>query len=129
MSHFFKSLVQSYVYLLCLDWARNGSYTYVNIYVCICKCQKKVEMSQMSQMLQILSLYISLFRSSVNINISKLRCAVGPRLGLKSGSERLSVTHENFHEHIRQVCDIDIIIVSLSISLSISLSLASLSPF
>jgi len=25
MSHFFKSLVQSYVYLLCLDWARNGS--------------------------------------------------------------------------------------------------------
>jgi len=24
-SHFFKSLVQSYVYLLCLDWARNGS--------------------------------------------------------------------------------------------------------
>jgi len=25
MSQFFKSLVQSYVYLLCLDWARNGS--------------------------------------------------------------------------------------------------------
>ena len=26
MSHFFKSLVQSYVYLLCLDPARNGSH-------------------------------------------------------------------------------------------------------
>ena len=24
MSHFFKSLVQSYVYLLCLDWTRDG---------------------------------------------------------------------------------------------------------
>ena len=27
MSHFFKSLVQSYVYLLCLDPARNDSYS------------------------------------------------------------------------------------------------------
>ena len=28
MSHFFKSLVQSYVYLLCLDPARNGSHSH-----------------------------------------------------------------------------------------------------
>jgi len=39
MSHFFKSLVQSYVYLLCLDPARNDSLLLVKSFLRVRSCE------------------------------------------------------------------------------------------